>query len=82
VIRRELARFSRRSVDMVRVKVSKVRLEGLQYFEQGKVDARPEPTDRRLRVARTLWLAALRKKNTGNVQLGAAFSRGSDCWVR
>src|SRR5438445_9294283 len=43
VIRRELAVSPGELFDMVRVKVSKQRLEGLDYFE--KVDARPEPTD-------------------------------------
>ncbi|HWQ91352.1 MAG TPA: outer membrane protein assembly factor BamA, partial [Clostridia bacterium] len=43
VIRRELAVSPGEVFDMVRVKRSRQRLEGLQYFE--KVDARPEPTD-------------------------------------
>src|SRR4030095_1026531 len=43
VIRRELEVSPGEVFDMVRVKISKARLEGLQYFE--KVDARPEPTE-------------------------------------
>src|SRR5256885_3663832 len=43
VIRRELAISPGETFDMVRVKVSKSRLEQLQYFE--KVDTRPEGTD-------------------------------------
>jgi outer membrane protein insertion porin family len=54
---------------MVRVKVSKSRLEGLNYFE--KVDARPEPTD--VQNHRDL-VVAVDEKNTGNLSLGAGFS--------
>ena len=43
VIRRELAISPGEVFDMVRVKISKQRLEGLQYFD--KVDMEPEPTD-------------------------------------
>ena len=43
VIRRELAISPGEIFDMVRVKISKQRLEGLQYFD--KVDLQPEPTD-------------------------------------
>jgi outer membrane protein insertion porin family len=43
VIRRELAISPGEVFDMVRVKISKQRLEGLEYFD--KVDMRPEPTD-------------------------------------
>jgi outer membrane protein insertion porin family len=59
--------------DMVRVKVSKERLEGLQYFEPGKVEARPEPTDPPIAGRKNL-VVGVEEKNTGNVQLGAAFS--------
>jgi len=50
VIRRELAISPGETFDMVRVKISKQRLEGLQYFD--KVDLRPEATDPRLPGAR------------------------------
>lgn len=73
VIRRELAVSPGEVFDMVRVKVSKERLEGLQYFEQGKVDARPEPTDPPIAGRKNL-IVGVEEKNTGNVQLGAAFS--------
>ena len=43
VIRRELAISPGEVFDMVRVKISKQRLEGLEYFD--KVDMQPEPTD-------------------------------------
>ena len=43
VIRRELAISPGDVFDMVRVKISKERLDGLQYFD--KVDLEPEPTD-------------------------------------
>jgi outer membrane protein insertion porin family len=73
VIRRELAVSPGEVFDMVRVKVSKERLEGLQYFEQGKVEARPEPTDPPIAGRKNL-VVGVEEKNTGNVQLGAAFS--------
>jgi outer membrane protein insertion porin family len=73
VIRRELAVSPGEVFDMVRVKVSKERLEGLQYFEPGKVEARPEPTDPPIAGRKNL-VVGVEEKNTGNVQLGAAFS--------
>ena len=69
VIRRELAVSPGETFDMVRVKVSKSRLEGLQYFE--KVETRPEPTD--VQNHRDL-VVAVDEKNTGNLSLGAGFS--------
>ncbi len=69
VIRRELAVSPGETFDMVRVKVSQKRLEGLQYFE--KVDARAEDTD----VARGKDLViGVDEKNTGNISVGAGFS--------
>ncbi len=69
VIRRELAVSPGEVFDMVRVKRSKQRLEGLQYFD--KVDARPEPTD----VASHKDLViGVEEKNTGNLTMGAGFS--------
>ena len=58
VIRRELAVSPGEVFDMVRVNVSKQRLEGLQYFE--KVDTRPE-TDRCSDRTR-IWSSASRKR--------------------
>ena len=69
VIRRELAVAPGEVFDMVRVKRSKQRLEGLQYFE--KVDTRPESTD--VPSHRDL-IIGVDEKNTGNLTLGAGFS--------
>ncbi|MEK7788000.1 MAG: POTRA domain-containing protein, partial [Chloroflexota bacterium] len=69
VIRRELAVSPGELFDMVRVKVSKRRLEGLQYFE--KVDARPEDTDV---PNRKNLVVSVEEKNTGNMTMGAGFS--------
>ena len=69
VIRRELAVSPGEVFDMVRVKRSKQRLEGLQYFE--KVDTRPEPTDV---PNRKNLVIGVDEKNTGNLTLGAGFS--------
>ena len=70
VIRRELAVSPGEVFDMVRVKVSKRRLEGLQYFE--KVDARPEDSD--ISPNRKDLVVAVEEKNTGNLTMGAGFS--------
>lgn len=69
VLRRELAVYPGEVFDMVGVKVSKARLEGLGYFE--KVDTQPEPTD--VPNRRNLVITVV-EKNTGNIQLGAGFS--------
>jgi len=71
VIRRELAVSPGETFDMVRVKRSKQRLEGLQYFE--KVDARPEPTDPPISGRKNL-IVGVDEKNTGNLTMGAGFS--------
>ena len=71
VIRRELAVSPGETFDMVRVKRSKQRLEGLQYFE--KVDTRPEPTDPPIAGHKNL-VVGLDEKNTGNLTMGAGFS--------
>lgn len=69
VIRRELAIAPGELFDMVRVKVSKRRLEGLQYFE--KVDAKPEDTTV---PNRKNLVVGVEEKNTGNMTMGAGFS--------
>jgi len=69
VIRRELAIAPGETFDMVRVKVSKRRLEGLQYFE--KVDTRADPTDV---PNRKNLIIGVEEKNTGNISTGAGFS--------
>ncbi len=69
VIRRELAITPGEPFDMVRVKVSKARLEQMQYFE--KVDAKPEDTT----IAnRKNLVIGVEEKNTGNIAVGAGFS--------
>jgi outer membrane protein insertion porin family len=68
VIRRELAISPGETFDMVRVKISKQRLEQMNYFE--KVDAKPEPTDRE--NERNLVIG-VDEKSTGNIAVGAGF---------
>jgi outer membrane protein insertion porin family len=71
VIRRELAISPGEVFDMVRVKISKQRLENLQYFE--KVEADPEPTDPPISGRKNLDFTVT-EKNTGNLTFGAGFS--------
>jgi outer membrane protein insertion porin family len=71
VIRRELSVSPGEVFDMTRVKISKRRLEGLDYFEPGGVETRPEPTDV---PNRKNLLIGVKEKNTGNVSFGAGFS--------
>ena len=71
VIRRELAISPGDTFDMVRVKLSKQRLENLNYFE--KVDAQPEPTDPVIAGRKNL-VVGVEEKNTGNMSVGAGFS--------
>jgi len=69
VIRRELAVAPGEVFDMVNVKKSKQRLEGLNYFE--RVETQAEPTD--VKDAKNLVIAVT-EKNTGSFMLGAGFS--------
>jgi outer membrane protein insertion porin family len=71
VIRRELAIAPGEVFDMVRVKISKQRLEGLDYFE--KVELQPEPTDPPIAGRKNLDLD-VEEKDTGKFTLGAGFS--------
>jgi len=71
VIRRELAISPGEVFDMVRVKISKQRLENLNYFE--KVEADPEPTDPPISGRKNLDIDVV-EKNTGNLTFGAGFS--------
>jgi outer membrane protein insertion porin family len=71
VIRRELAISPGDVLDMVRVKISKQRLEGLEYFE--KVDIRPEPIDPPTPGQKNV-VVNVEEKNTGNFTVGAGFS--------
>jgi len=73
VIRRELAVSPGENFDMVRVKISKQRIEGLDFFEAGKVDARPEATDPPISGRKNLVIG-VEEKNTGSLSVGAAFS--------
>ena len=70
VIRRELAVSPGEVFDMVRVKLSKQRLEGLGYF--GRVDTRPEATT--ISTDRKNLVVDVDEKTTGHVSLGAGFS--------
>jgi outer membrane protein insertion porin family len=56
---------------MVRVKISKQRLEGLEYFD--KVDLEPEPTDPPIAGRKNLAVN-VEEKDTGKFTLGAGFS--------
>ncbi len=69
VIRRELAVSPGETFDMVLVRLSKERLEGLQFFE--KVDTRPEPT---VVPQRKDLIIGVEEKSTGQFQFGAGFS--------
>ncbi|MGD0348898.1 MAG: outer membrane protein assembly factor BamA [Verrucomicrobiota bacterium] len=71
VIRRELAIAPGEVFDMVRVEVSKQRLENLQYFD--KVDLRPEPTEP-LIAGRKNLIVNVEEQNTGKLTFGAGFS--------
>jgi outer membrane protein insertion porin family len=71
VIRRELAISPGDVLDMVRVKISQQRLEGLDFFD--KVDARPEPIDPPTPGQKDLVIS-VNEKNTGNFTVGAGFS--------
>jgi outer membrane protein insertion porin family len=71
VIRRELAISPGEVFDMMRVKISQQRLEGLQYFD--KVDMEPEPTDPPISGRKNLDVD-VEEQNTGNFTLGAGFS--------
>jgi outer membrane protein insertion porin family len=71
VIRRELAIAPGEVFDMVRVKISKERLEGLDYFD--KVDLQPEPTDPPIAGRKNLEVN-VEEKETGKFTLGAGFS--------
>jgi outer membrane protein insertion porin family len=71
VIRRELAIAPGDVLDMVHVKTSKQRLEGLQYFS--KVDIRPEPIDPPTPGQKNV-VVNVEEQNTGNFTVGAGFS--------
>jgi outer membrane protein insertion porin family len=69
VLRRELAVYPGEVYDMVRVKISKAKLEGLEYFS--KVDTQTQDTDV---PNRKDLVIGVEERNTGNVTVGAGFS--------
>jgi outer membrane protein insertion porin family len=69
VIRRELAVSPGEVFDLVKMKLSKDRLEGLGYFS--KVDARPESTDV---PNRKNLVIGVDEGTTGHITMGAGFS--------
>jgi outer membrane protein insertion porin family len=69
VLRRELAVYPGEVYDMVRIKISKSKLEGLEYFS--KVDTEPQDTD--VPNHKDL-VVGVEEKNTGNFTIGAGFS--------
>jgi outer membrane protein insertion porin family len=69
VLRRELAVFPGEVYDMVRVKISKSRLEQLGYFE--KVDVQAQDTDV---PNRKDMVVGVEEKSTGNFTIGAGYS--------
>jgi len=69
VIRRELSVAPGEAFDMVRVRRSRSRLEGMQYFS--KVDARPQNTDI---VNHKDLVISVDEGTTGHISVGAGFS--------
>ncbi len=69
VIRRELTVSPGQSFDMVQVRLSKDRIQGLQLFE--RVETQTEPTD--IPTGKNL-VVSVEEKNTGHVSLSAGFS--------
>src|SRR5204863_2244513 len=69
VLRRELAVHPGETFDMVRVKISKSRLEQMQYFD--KVEAEPQET--KITNHKDLVID-VEESTTGHVELGAGFS--------
>ncbi len=69
VIRRELAIAPGEPFDMVRVKISKQRLEQMQYFEKVETSNEPTTVDNRRNL-----VIGVEEKNTGNISVGAGFS--------
>ena len=71
VIRRELAIAPGEVFDMVRVKISQQRLEGLDYFD--KVELQPEPVDPPIPGRKNLDVD-VQEKDTGKFTLGAGIN--------
>jgi len=71
VIRRELAISPGDVFDMVRVKLSKARLDNMGYFDN--VDLRPEPTEPPI-AGREDLVVNVEEKNTGSFTVGGGYS--------
>ncbi len=71
VIRRELAISPGEVLDMVRVKVSQQRLEGMKYFS--RVEMTPEPLDPPIAGQKNL-VVNVDEQGTGDFTVGAGFS--------
>jgi outer membrane protein insertion porin family len=71
VIRRELSVSPGELFDMTRVKLSRQRLEGLNYFERVDTEAEPDPN---LPPDRKNLVISVAEKNTGNFSIGAGYS--------
>jgi outer membrane protein insertion porin family len=71
VIRRELSVSPGELFDMTRVKLSRQRLEGLNYFERVDTEAEPDPN---LPPDRKNLVITVAEKNTGNFSVGAGYS--------
>ena len=69
VLRRELAVYPGEVYDMVRVKISQQKLQGLEYF--AKVDTQAQDTDV---VNHKDLVIGVEEKSTGNFTIGAGFS--------
>ena len=70
VIRRELSVSPGEPFDMVKVKLSKTRLEGLRYFD--RIDTTPEPTE--IAPERKNLVVTVNEMTTGNFSIGAGYS--------
>lgn len=71
VIRRELSVAPGEVFDMTRVKLSRQRLEAMNYFERVETDAEPDPS---LPPDRKNLIISVAEKNTGNFSVGAGYS--------
>ena len=70
VIRRELSVAPGEPFDMVKVKLSRQRIEGLRFFD--RVETQPEPTE--VAADRKNLVVSVNEVNTGNFSVGAGFS--------
>ena len=73
-MRRELAVHPGETFDMVRVKVSKSRLEQMQYFDKVETDTQETDVPNRKNL-----VIDVEEGTTGHVELGAGFSSIDPC---